>query len=530
MKKTFTINISGTLFHIEEDAYEQLLEYLLKLKEHFGSDVEGREIVADIESRISELFTEKSKGEQKVVVSAWVDEVIKTMGTPEDFREQGEAQEPLAGKTRRQRRLYRNFDNRVIGGVCSGLGAYFNMDPLVMRILFVVLFFAQGIGLLVYLILWIAVPGARTTSQKLEMRGEEVNISNIEKSIRDDVQESKEAAPDGVVSEPQPLRSKPVSTGEPVTDVMKGILKVFLNVLGILLILAGFFGLIGLISWLVVGQSFFSSWPEMFEVDGTGLMGFLSQFISRAGATWGLVFTGLLVGIPLLAILYVGSKLVFNYKSNIMAIGLAMAGIWLIALVGLTGVVAREAANFRTTSSLTVTDTLKTSPEKTMNLLLAEDKFDEFSDLDLDIDRFRVVMVDDKSQLLGRPRLDIAKSSTSEVVMVVKKRSRGQSQAEANNNIQKIIYNYQATDSGIIFDPWFMVGESGKWRDQKVKITLKIPVGTSVFLGEELKEIIDDIENAEEMWYGDMIGKSWVMSPEGLTLPKSLAAKSDSIQ
>lgn len=146
MKKTFTINISGTLFHIEEDAYEQLLEYLLKLKEHFGSDVEGREIVADIESRISELFTEKSKGEQKVVVSAWVDEVIKTMGTPEDFREQGEAQEPLAGKTRRQRRLYRNFDNRVIGGVCSGLGAYFNMDPLVMRILFVVLFFAQGLA------------------------------------------------------------------------------------------------------------------------------------------------------------------------------------------------------------------------------------------------------------------------------------------------------------------------------------------------------------------------------------------------
>lgn len=102
----------------------------------------------------------------------------------------------------------------------------------------------------------------------------------------------------------------------------------------------------------------------MFEVDGTGLMGFLSQFISRAGATWGLVFTGLLVGIPLLAMLYVGSKLVFNYKSNIMAIGLAMAGIWLIALVGLTGVVAREAANFRTTSSLTVTDTLKTSPKK----------------------------------------------------------------------------------------------------------------------------------------------------------------------
>ena len=80
MKKTFTINISGTLFHIEEDAYEKLQGYLVKLKNHFGGSQEGREIVADIEMRIAELFTEKGKGEHKVIVSEWVDEVISKIG------------------------------------------------------------------------------------------------------------------------------------------------------------------------------------------------------------------------------------------------------------------------------------------------------------------------------------------------------------------------------------------------------------------------------------------------------------------
>jgi len=79
MKKTFTINISGNIFHIEEDAFEQLQGYLMKLKKHFGNEAEGREIVSDIESRIGELFQEKSKGENKVITLEWVDEVITIM-------------------------------------------------------------------------------------------------------------------------------------------------------------------------------------------------------------------------------------------------------------------------------------------------------------------------------------------------------------------------------------------------------------------------------------------------------------------
>ena len=156
MKKTFTINISGTIFHIEEDAYEVLQKYLVNLKNHFGAGEEGKEIIADIEARIAEIFTDKSD-EKKVVTLEMVNEVIAMMGTPEDFMEQEDEEEVITSEAKRKKRLYRDPEHRVIGGVCGGLGAYFNMDPVIVRIIFVVLFFGtSGAALLAYLILWIA--------------------------------------------------------------------------------------------------------------------------------------------------------------------------------------------------------------------------------------------------------------------------------------------------------------------------------------------------------------------------------------
>ena len=194
MKKTFTINISGTVFHIEDDAYEILQKYLVNLKNHFGSDEEGKEIIADIEARIAEIFNEKSTDEKKVVILELVNEVIEIMGTPEDFAEEEGDEEPVAARAKRKRSLYRDPDHRVLGGVCGGLGAYFNMDPVILRIIFAVLFLiTSGAALLAYLILWIAVPKAINTAQRLEMRGQEATVKNIEKSIKEEVSEVKES-------------------------------------------------------------------------------------------------------------------------------------------------------------------------------------------------------------------------------------------------------------------------------------------------------------------------------------------------
>jgi phage shock protein PspC (stress-responsive transcriptional regulator) len=194
MKRTFTINISGTVFHIEEDAYEVLQKYLVTLKNHFGDSEEGKEIESDIEARIAEIFAEKSTGGKNAVTLEWVNAVMNTMGTPESITEEMGDEEPLAGQAKRKRRLYRDPQETVIGGVCGGLAAFFNMDPVIMRIIFVVLtFITTGVGVLAYLILWIAVPKAVNTAQRLEMRGQEVSVKNIEKFIQDEANAVKES-------------------------------------------------------------------------------------------------------------------------------------------------------------------------------------------------------------------------------------------------------------------------------------------------------------------------------------------------
>lgn len=194
MKKTFTINISGTVFHIEEDAYDVLQKYMISLKNHFGSNEEGEEIVSDMEARIAEIFSEKTAGGKNAVTLEWVNELIKTMGTTESFAEDTDDEEPFSGQAKRKRRLYRDPQEAVLGGVCGGLAAFFNMDPVIVRIIFVVLtFITTGVGILAYLILWFAVPKAVNTAQRLEMRGQEVSIKNIENFIKEEASAVKES-------------------------------------------------------------------------------------------------------------------------------------------------------------------------------------------------------------------------------------------------------------------------------------------------------------------------------------------------
>jgi phage shock protein PspC (stress-responsive transcriptional regulator) len=167
MKKTLTINLSGSVFHIDDDAYEKLYNYLNKINSHFGNDGDAKEIVEDIEARIAEIFNEKIKNGGEVINLANVEEVIVIMGTPEAISNEEEEKNHISGKKFYHtggRRLYRDPEDKVLGGVCSGLGAYFSMDPVIIRIIFVLIFFVGGSGVLAYLILWIVVPKASSTA------------------------------------------------------------------------------------------------------------------------------------------------------------------------------------------------------------------------------------------------------------------------------------------------------------------------------------------------------------------------------
>jgi len=176
MKRTIQINLAGTIFNIDDDAYEILRDYLSAVERQFVSSVEGREIINDLETRMSELFTERLKPLRQVIATDDVREVLKVLGAPEDIGGHREGSRPYSQSysgryegPRRSRRMYRDGQDKSLGGVCSGLAWYFNTDPLLLRILFVIGLF-MGFGFLLYLVLWIALPVAQSPEQIREMK------------------------------------------------------------------------------------------------------------------------------------------------------------------------------------------------------------------------------------------------------------------------------------------------------------------------------------------------------------------------
>lgn len=193
MKKILSINIRGTVFQLDEDAYERLNKYLNEIYRHFKNKKGHEEIISDIENRIVELFQQKLTDKKQVITLNDVNEVIAAMGHPSDFDYDSEEEKVYVAEvySRGKKRLFRDKENGMLAGVCAGLGAYFNVDKVWFRIAFLVAFFVGGSGVLVYLILWIALPPARTLADRIEMQGDPVTISNMEKAFKDEMSDLK---------------------------------------------------------------------------------------------------------------------------------------------------------------------------------------------------------------------------------------------------------------------------------------------------------------------------------------------------
>ena len=188
MKKTLTVNLGGTVFHIDEDAYRLLDNYLSNLKIHFRKEAGADEIIDDIERRISELFAEKLTAGSQVITITDVEEVIARMGKPEDMEAENDSEPSVGNATRTtiHRRLYRNPDDKLLGGVISGMAAYLGWDVTLLRLLLLVVLIC-GVGTLipVYIVCWLVIPEARTAAENLSMRGEAVTVENIGKTVTD---------------------------------------------------------------------------------------------------------------------------------------------------------------------------------------------------------------------------------------------------------------------------------------------------------------------------------------------------------
>jgi phage shock protein PspC (stress-responsive transcriptional regulator) len=184
MKITVSVNLGGFSFIIDEDAYSRLKRYLKNMEFHLAEEESSSEILSDIESRLAELFRQKLTAYKQVINISDVNEIISIMGNPEDISDN-------EGPSRREKftkpgphRIYRDPDRRIIGGVCSGMGAYWDLEPWLIRVIFLALVLGGGLGILIYLILYIVLPEAKTTSQKIEMKGDPVNFHNIKEAVK----------------------------------------------------------------------------------------------------------------------------------------------------------------------------------------------------------------------------------------------------------------------------------------------------------------------------------------------------------
>jgi phage shock protein PspC (stress-responsive transcriptional regulator) len=178
MKKTININLAGFVFYIDEDAYETLQKYLNNIRTYLGNTEGREEIIDDIESRIAELFSEKQK---QVITLVEVNKIIEVMGQPEDYMTEEEFEETTFQQP--NKRLFRDPDNTVLGGVCSGVGHYLKIDAVWIRLIFLAMLWS-GLSILFYFVLWAIIPKAETTAQKLEMKGKAATLSNIEDYVR----------------------------------------------------------------------------------------------------------------------------------------------------------------------------------------------------------------------------------------------------------------------------------------------------------------------------------------------------------
>ncbi len=518
MKKTLTINLSGSVFHIDDDAYERLYTYLNKITRHFGSDQDAKEIVEDIEARISEIFAEKIKNGVEVINISHVEEVIVIMGTPEAIsNEEEEKASPTGKKYYRMggRRLYRDPEDKILGGVCSGLGSYFSIDPVIIRIFFVLLFFAGGSSFLAYLILWIVVPKANSTAQRLEMKGEEVNIDSISKSIKEEMQDVKENFRNYRTSPTYAHGRNGINeVGNTLVQVLKILGTILLVIIGIPFLIVGAVALIVLFALLFASSHIFGALPF---VHGFNFMDFL--YTPGSTLSWITIGLALVIGIPLVLLILAGIKMIFRIKTNNHIMGSVFGGLFLIGIFILLFSGGTTLGEFSKQTTVTNHDKITTSAD---TIFLCAKKgqgeldLESIVDPDLNFNHFKVGNLDGKDILIGIPELRIERADDSEIELITNKTSRGMNIPSARTNAENIQFNYLRKDSLISIPTSYQLPKV--WRNQRANLKIKIPVGKTIYLDSSLKSILTDVKNTTDMYDEDMVNKYWTMKPEGLVL------------
>ncbi|MBS3770517.1 MAG: PspC domain-containing protein [Bacteroidales bacterium] len=517
MKKTVKINLSGIIFHLDEDAYEKLSAYLEKIHRHFRETKEGAEIISDIELRMTELFQSKLSDYKQVVTIEDVTEVIESMGEPEDFTDDEKKSEDFAAKST-GKKLYRDPDNSILGGVVGGIGAYLNIDPVWIRLIFVLLILAYGFTAVAYILLWIFVPPAKTYAQKLEMKGERVTISNIEKNVKREYEEVRGRFKKFQRSDQYKNMTNALNE---MFQVLGKILKIFLKILmiliGICLILAGVAALFSILEVTFIEFPF----PDLFDIQ-VPFYFLIKSLFTKTAFTLLIISLFLFVSIPLLFIIYGGVKLVTNFKANDKALILTGVIIWIAALLYLPGTIMWQVRNLGIQSYKVEEQVLDIAGTGNLMLQIDHSEAPEYylNNNPFADDARPIQGIDREDNFYLAPSIDIQKSNDQHYRLRIKKISRGKTFDNASEYAEKINYQWERKDSTLALASHFKVPKASQYRIQHVEVFIKVPEGKQITIHEDAEEYLKGINNEQHLSRSEMGGKTWRMKADELILHK----------
>lgn len=471
MKKTVTINVNGTMFHFDEDAYAVLQDYLQTLEKHFNSENGSVEIMQDIEARIAELLLMKIKRPEQVVTIHDIQEIITIMGTPEDFGIHTNTNEASNSQANAPhvKRLYRDEDGRILGGVCAGMAYYFAVDVVLIRIIFIISFFFAGP--LIYLAAWLIIPKARTTSQKVEMRGEKIDIESIKARFKQGFEEVKQNSTQFVR---QTWRENKVSAFfiELGGHMLRAVFTISILIV-IAVCIALFLGLS--LSW----------------VDFSGIVSVLPQGVDAClqylfADTYqsNLVVLGCMIFIllPIFLLIWGMFSLLLGIKKNSKIIGYISFIIWFagFCMIGFGGYGVY--LDFSKREVISQTYSKETSAQK---FVIHKEGF--ANDISCNyigsniyhIKHWACIECVEHTICATEVEMQVDYKKQDSITMQIYYAARGKSQEIAHARAQALECKPIITDSTIVLPKFVALEPGNQWRNQRVQVFITLPEGTA---------------------------------------------------
>ena len=504
MNKAANIHLAQTLFSIDEIAYNRLKKYLDQLERLFKNTEGAKDILEDIEARIAELFTDLKKDERYVISVEDVEKVIDTLGTPEDLA--GEDAEQDSPSPSQPKKLFRDPDDRFIGGVAGGLSHYIGLDSVWIRLILLILFFSSVGGVvLVYILLWILVSEAKTTAEKLMMKGEPVNVSNIKKKIKEELDQVSEKVKDvDYENMGSQLKKKSKDFSDFLLSVAKGIVKILTLLIGIFMLFIAGMVLLGLFISAIIGSVFSAMIPH--ELIQFGLSLNLPLFVLG-------FFALLIVGIPFVFLFMLGLQLLAQNKSIMSRMTkLILLGLWILALITLLVFGIVETKSFAISAKQNSMEMLDQQTADTLKVYLNDDH--KQTETVTVFNHFTLIEDEDENQyrLDRNVRININQNNANTIELSVEKNARGWQQKQAIQNAEAIDYKYDYFDHQLILDGFWLSPIENKTHPENVRLNLLIPQGQYVHLDQDLgKYLSSQIENDQDFYRKRIAGHLWKM-------------------